>query len=171
MQVQLVMCDTFSMLSSDILEQQFGPTQLVVVMHSSLYRIIQTIAVNNDEVLELSLVTFDPEGIRLFPHIHKTIENGESMGKAYRNANVAFTRTVRSVNSGSLPKSLQAHFTSTGLATIVEVDVFIGEDKTYYCHVLELYSPAVDWPDASSKQTLETKKALLYFEELLKSLG
>ena len=157
------------MLSSDILEEQFGATRLVVVMQDETHRVIQTVAGDSGEALELSLVTFNPRSSTLFPHVHKAILDGESMGKAYRTANIPFSRTIRSTSSVFVPESLQAQFTSTGVATIVDVDIFVGDDQARYCNILELYSPAVAWPDSVDDQSQNIKEALQNFEELLES--
>lgn len=134
------------MLSSEILEEQFGPTRLLVLKQNSQQRIIETLTLDTDQVLELSLVTFDPQNVNAFPKIHKKIMSGISMGKAYKQAGISFKRVANSVVHTTLPTELQSEFDQKGLGTIVDVDIFVGEQNVHYCHILEIYSPAVSWP-------------------------
>jgi F0F1-type ATP synthase delta subunit len=134
------------MLSSEILEEQFGPTRLVILKQNSKQRIIETLAKDTKQVLELSVVTFDQENIHTFQEIHKKVIAGTSIGKAYKQAGVSFTRKVNSTVRTILPAVLEAEFNQKGLTTIVEVDIYVGKQKIHYCHILEIYSPDVAWP-------------------------
>ncbi len=133
------------MLSSEILEKQFGPTRLLILKQNSKLRIIETLSEDSEQVLELSLVTFDQKNTHAFPGIHKKIVAGSSMGKAYKQAGVTFIRKIQSIVHTTLPPILESEFSQKGIATIVELDVFIGKQKLHYCHILEIYSPVVVW--------------------------
>lgn len=135
------------MLSSEILEEQFGPTRLVVLKQNKKLRIIETVTKDSEQILELSMVTFDKQNIHTFPEVHKEILAGQSMGMAYKNAGIRFIREITSTIHAQLPLELESEFNQKGLATIVEVDIFVGEQKAHYCHILEIYSPAVTWPE------------------------
>jgi len=135
------------MLSSEILENQFGPTRLVVLKQNSTHRIIETVASDNKQVLELSIVTFDKENVDIFPDVHAEIIAGASIGKAFKKASVRFIRKINSTTHIPLPAILSSEFNQKGLATIVDVDIFVGEQKAHYCHILEVYSPAVSWQE------------------------
>jgi len=135
------------MLSSEILENQFGPTHLVVLKQNSTHRIIETVASDSEQVLELSIVTFDKENVDIFPDVHVEIMAGASMGKAFKKAGIRFIRKINSTSHTRLPVILSSEFNQKGLATIVDVDIFVGEQKAHYCHILEIYSPAVTWPE------------------------
>lgn len=157
------------MLSSEILEQQFGETRVVVVRQDSRHRIINTVAVQTDKILELSLVTFDQNTIA-FPDIHKRIFDGASMGSAFAAAGVAFVRTARTVTRTVLPPSLQSYFTDQSPATVVDVDIYVGGDAVHYCHILEIYSPAVTWPQPiTATGHSQIQRDLEHFSTLLET--
>jgi hypothetical protein len=137
------------MLSSDILEHQFGATHLELLYQSPSQktRIIQTVASLTGQIVELSLVRFDPEGAASFPEIHKKVSDGESMGKSFKQAAVPFRRNPHSTIQSQLPASFNERFGSNRLATVVELEIFVGEQKSHYADVLETYNPLVQWPD------------------------
>jgi hypothetical protein len=155
------------MLSSDILEKQFGQTKLTIVRQNDKHRIIKTVAVRNRQTLELSLVTFDAVGITLFPEIHNTILSGRSMGKAFRDANISFIRDTHSVTKVVLPTNLDSYFLGAGHATIVDVDIVVGNHNTHYCHIIEIYSPLVTWPVNDMPVSSSISSALDNFEALM----
>jgi hypothetical protein len=153
------------MLSSDILEQQFGPTDLHVLRQTDTYRIIQTIDRSDKSVLELSFVTFDTT--TAYPAVHKAVRNGTSMGKAFRDANVKFVREIQSVRWSNMPKKLQSYFTSSESVTIVEVSIFVGPEHAHYCDIIEVYHPRVSWPQSPTTDDTTLPRTLLTFLELL----
>jgi len=156
------------MLSSDILEQQFGPTELVIVSQNKKHRTIQTIATQSRAVLELSIVTFDTMNITLFPEIHEQILQGSSMGKAFRDAAIEFVRDVHFVTRSVIPANIQTIFTNQNAATIIDVDILIGPDKIHYCHITEIYNPIVVWPISSKPRSLNVEQALRQISKMLK---
>lgn len=158
-----------SSLSSDILEEQFGPTRLSVLAQNKTHRIIQTISEQTSAVLELSLVSFSKDTEILYPQIHQVIYNGTSMGKAFTEAGVVFHRSVSSVTKSMLPSSIARYFSETGLATIVELRVFVGEKSTHYCDIIEIYSPAVVWPEKARSHSHSIDKTLQYFLSVLEA--
>ncbi len=135
------------MLSSDILEQQFGETQLMILHQNQSKRIIETIASSDKSVLELSIVTFNTASLTYFADVHQTVVGGVSMGKAFKNAGIQFERKVNSIVHSALPPDLAKEFNHDGVATIIDVDIFAGDSKQHYCHILEIYSPKVIWPE------------------------
>jgi len=135
------------MLSSDILEQQFGETRLIILYQDQSKRIIETISTSDESVLELSIVTFDTATLQHVADVHQTVMNGVSMGKAFKNAGIQFEREVSSIVHSALPPDLVKEFDDDGIATIVDVDIFVGDSKQHYCHILETYSPKVIWPE------------------------
>lgn len=158
------------MLSSDILEQQFGPTEIVVIFQGQKYRIIETIAQRNKTVLELSLVTFDESNVNVFSYIHNKVLGGLSMGKAFREAGIAFIRDVHFVNHQTVPSDIQTKFNSAGQATIVDIDILVGPDKIHYCHITEIYSPILSWPDRDARESPNINKRLREFSQLLSTV-
>ena len=157
------------MLSSDILEQQFGPTKVVILKQNAQYRLINTVVVATGQILELSVVSFIANGAQMYPIVHKNILAGESIGKAFRNAHIEFNRQTINTTKSKLPSKIQKMFkpayarTSYGetgilgkpsinssLVTVVEVSIYVGPQKTHYCDILEIYSPQVVWPDKIS---------------------
>jgi len=156
------------MLSSDILEQQFGPTELVIVSQNKKHRIIRTIATQSHAVLELSIVTFDTINTTLFPEIHKQILQGSSMGKAFKDAGIKFVRDVHFVTRSVIPANIQTIFASQDSATIIDVDILIGPDKTHYCHITEIYNPIVSWPKSDKPQSPNVEQTLSQISKMLK---
>jgi hypothetical protein len=153
------------MLSSDILEQQFGPTDLHIVQQTDSYRIIQTIDRSDKSVLELSFVTFDTA--TTYPAIHQAVQSGASMGKAFRDGNVPFVREIQSVRWSNMPKKLQSYFSSSEPVTIVEVSIFVGPEHAHYCDIVEVYHPHVSWPQSPTIDDTTLPQTLLTFLELL----
>lgn len=132
------------MLSSDVLEKQFGPTELHILKQTNTYRIIQTIAVKTRMVLELSFVTFDR--INVFPAVHQHILAGASIGKAYQQAGIMFHRDVRSISTSPVPHILKRFFELSQQVTIVDVSIHVGPEKSHYCDIIEIYAQSVEWP-------------------------
>jgi len=136
-----------NLLSSDILEAQFGPTEIAVLHQDETSRIICTKVIDGGQILEISRVTFDPAGIKAYAEIHRQVVAGMSMGKAFRQAGVDFRRQVHRTSQSELPPALRRWFGSTKKATTVEVSITVGPQALPYARILEVYSPAVRWPD------------------------
>lgn len=153
------------MLSSDILESQFGGVDLHILKQTDEQRVIQTIARDDDSILELSFVTFINRDA--FPDIHERIVNGTSMGTAYRDVNIAFERSVRSIRRAVIPQKLQRYIPSPQPSTIIELSTFVGPKKIHYCDIIEIYSSKVHWPqplttsDTSVPDSLDAVSKLL----------
>lgn len=147
-------------LSSDILEQQFGPTAVNVLYQDDAIRIIQTVSVETEQVLELSIVRFLPGGAQAFPEVHQAVVSGQSMGKAFRAANVAFRREEAFACKHTVPPALQQRFASDQPATIVGVRVLVGEQHIPYAEITETYTPSATWPHYSSQPTHQALRDL-----------
>ncbi len=156
-----------STLSSDILKQQFGSTKLIILDQNSEYRIIKTIASADNSVLELSLVSFDQPNVNAFPDVHQTILAGESIGTAYQNAGILFKRNVTAIQHVTLPGSIASYFKSHEKATVVAVDICVGPQQTHYCSILEIYSPAVRWPEPETAASPTVPAQIKAFAKLL----
>ena len=137
-----------NLLSSDILEAQFGPTELTVLYQDETSRIICTKAKSGGQLLELSFVDFSRVGIEKFPEVHWVVTAGTSMGKAFRAAGVPFKRKEQLVDNPVLAAHFGRQFGSAGAATVITVSILAGPDQTPYAEILEIYSPAVHWPSA-----------------------
>ncbi len=133
-----------TVLSSDILEQQFGQTELKVLYRSDIARIICTKTKPNGKVLELSFVTFIKTGIDKFPTVHREILDGKSMGKAFRDHGIEFKRKTKAVYRNTFPAIFSED--SGKYSTIVSVSILAGTHETPYAEILETYSPEVKWP-------------------------
>ncbi len=142
-----------SVLSSDILEQQFGPTQILILYQDHAVRIICTQATATKQILELSLVTFTAARKQAYAFVHATIQAGYSMGKAFREAGIPFVRDVQSMQQQELPSNFERLYKDKAAATIIVTDILVGQEQTSYAHILETYSPAVRWPDTSTSQS------------------
>ena len=134
------------LLSSDILEQQFGPTEIEVLSQDGDKRVICTRVAHSRQVLEISTVKFIAEGAKKFVQTHQAVLDGMSMGKAFRRDKIDFIRQIQKIYRQELSANLEQQFGETGEATVVSVLILVGPGKTPYAEILETYSPAVDWP-------------------------
>jgi hypothetical protein len=157
-------------LSSDVLEQQFGPTELVVLYQDSLTRIICTKALSSGKVLELSWVRFIKSGIELFSNVHKDIVTGQSMGKAFRAHDIEFNRAVNYAWSQKLPDSFPQCFDNNGAVTVLDVSIVVGPANVLYAHILETYSNEVSWPISDAQPSDNQLDVLLSFSDKLKDI-
>jgi len=140
-------------LSSDILEAQFGPTELEVLKQNLFYRLSRTYTVATGQNLELSAVSFVAETVGLFPEVEKLMRGGMSMGKAFRSQSLPFERREQSVRRIEVTPELSKFFGIDGPCTVVLVTIVAGEVQ--YAHIFEVYSPAVYWEGArESRPTL-----------------
>jgi para-aminobenzoate synthetase component 1 len=155
-------------LSSDILESQFGSTAIDVLYQGARTRNICTKVVSTGQILELSRVEFIDEGVQAFPETHRAVVNGESMGKAFRSRGIDFVRQTSSAFACNLPQSFYDHYHSPGPATVVTVTILVGPAKTPYAHILETYSPAVDWPKRAAAPTALQLVSIEAFGEWLR---
>lgn len=159
-----------STLSSDILQQQFGETQLIILNQNTQYRVIETITTADKTVLELSLVTFDQANVHVFSDIHQAILAGESIGATYKKAGILFKRNVTAINHTLLPAIFAAYFNTQEAATVIEVGILVGPEQIHYCSILEIYSPAVRWPDPATSISISVQERLQEFAKLLEDL-
>jgi hypothetical protein len=141
------------LLSSDILEQQFGPTEVEVLYQDNGTRIIRTLATDSRQILEMSRAVFIQSGVKKFPGTHQTVIEGMSMGKAFRADGIEFIREEQGTYRYALPAIFKRFFGSGEPATIVEVLVLAGPGKTPYATILETYSPDVRWPHQAGEPT------------------
>lgn len=132
-------------LSSDILEQQFGPTRLQIITQRHLERIICTLDASGQR-LELSYVHFLPAIVEQYTEIYQQIETGKSVGKAFREAGVAFRRDDQSTQSLALTATLAKWFGQQGQATAVQTRIYVGDQRLHVADIFELYNPTVTWP-------------------------
>lgn len=155
-------------LSSDILEAQFGPTALKVIEDGPGRRIISTVA--DGRVLEVSMVVFRRGAEAAFPEVRRDMADGVSMGKAFRGRGIPFRRQVRGTYAVEPQGSLCQRFGAGGKATAVEVSVAAGPEARPYADILEVYAPAVDWPDPGTAPPKDVLARLNDFDRLLTDL-
>jgi hypothetical protein len=135
------------LLSSDVLERQFGPTRLEVLQQDDSGRIICTEAVETGKVLELSQVAFRQEGVSAFPRIHRRVLAGISMGKAFAETGMPFQRNIHAsyrYDQRGLPAIFSERFGTDDPPTITDLLVVVGPDSTPYAEILEIYGPDVN---------------------------
>jgi hypothetical protein len=156
-------------LSSNVLEQQFGPTEVEILYQDAAVRVIYTKVVSSGQILELSRVEFMQQGITAFPEVHRAIVTGQSMGKAFRAQEIAFVRESQYVCKYVLPDEFNDRFDNAGPSTVIAVDIFVGVQKTPYAHILETYSPAVIWPSSGGEPNDEQTVMIHSFREFLKN--
>jgi hypothetical protein len=160
-----------TVLSSNVLEQQFGPTEVEILLQNDRNRIICTRAVYGGQVLEISYVNFVRSGVAGFPAVHQTIVAGESMGKAFRKAGIRFHRIVQAAHKYAVPESFKQWFDNAGAATVVDVTILVGPDRTTYAKILEIYSPLVKWPQSTGQPTPAQLEQLRWLNKFLSDEG
>ncbi len=156
-------------LSSDILERQFGPAEIKVLLQDGAARVICTESAGG-QVLELSRVFFKQPVAEGLADVHREILSGTSMGKAFRQRGIVFKRRTRGVylcGPGRLPAAFRARFGERGPATVVDVSIVAGPRLAPYADILEVYSPAVSWPAAGRAISEAGIARLREFESLL----
>jgi len=156
-----------NVLSSEVLEKQFGPTEVSVLYQDGKTRLICTRAATNGQVLELSRVVFNPAGTEKFAETHAAVLAGQSMGKAFKAAGIEFRRETKAAYRRTLPASFGGWFGSGQPANIVVVAILAGPDRTPYADILEVYSPAVDWPQSGGSPSDEHLAIIKAIGELL----
>lgn len=164
------------LLSSDILERQFGPTGLEILWQDidGTARIIATRVLATWQVLELSQVAFKEPGLTEFAAIHHEVLAGESMGKAFRQHNVDFTRQVNAAyryDQHDLPASFTEQFGSSKPATVIDVSIMAGSHNLHYADILEVYSPEVLWNLHAGEMDPEIVERVRTFGNLLTSFN
>lgn len=172
-------------LASDVLEGQFdGPCTLNVLSQlevpdeeglgrNKVVRLVE-IKAPSGQVVELALtkfkvVTWEELGTELAV-THQKVMNGAPMGKTFREHGIPFVRRVRVVNQRLLPDSFCAYFNTALPATVLILDVYIGEEGLHYAQIMEVYTNEVNWPDAPSPSTAEIDRAIEELNGLLISL-
>lgn len=142
-------------LSSDILERQFGPTEVDVMLQDETTRIICTKAVGDGRVLEVSWVVFASDAAANFPKPYQDMLAGESMGKAFRAHGVKLQRNIRDSYTYDLPATFHRWFGDTNDATVVDLSILAGPNHTPFAEVLETYRPGTIWPYFTGDPTTE----------------
>jgi hypothetical protein len=158
------------LLSSDILERQFGPTILEVLWQDDATRLIATKVKATGQVLELSQVVFNEPGIAGFPEVHREVVAGKSMGKAFAERAIPFKRQVHAAyryDQHDLPGSFSERFGAELPPTVVDVSILVGPDSTPYADILEVYSPEVSWQLNGGEMAGTVVDRIRAFDELL----
>jgi hypothetical protein len=137
-------------LSSDILESQFGPTAVEILYQSGDERIIITKVEKNGQILELSQVRFLDPGKAEYPEVHKKVLGGESMGKAFRAAGIPFLRKVNTTEKRVVPADQGPWYDDSRAATFVDVEILVGPNRKPYAKINESYSPLAGWPESGN---------------------
>jgi hypothetical protein len=136
------------LLSSDALEQQFGPLKLEVLQQDPAGRIICNRVAATGQVVELSKVVFRPEGLAAFPGVHQRILQGTSIGATFKaEAGLPFRRDIHAsyrYDQGSLPRVFLKYFSSAEPPTVTDLTVLAGPDSVPYADILEVFSPDVE---------------------------
>jgi len=157
-------------LSSDVLEEVFGPTHIVVLHEDDYTRAIATVD-TRQAILELSMVWFLEGGVREYKAAHKRVMNHESMGKVFKSEGLAFWRHAHEVFRFTLPDNFSRLFGSSAPATIVDVTILVGPDKTPYARILETYTPVLKkWQTTSEQPDDIVRKKIEQFDAILENV-
>jgi anthranilate synthase component II len=156
------MTDVPQPLSSDILEQQFGPTEVEVLFQDGHQRVIKTKLVATGETLEISFVRFQQTGTEAFPQIHSEIVGGTSMGKAFHKHGVAFRRQERPGGRSAIPSELASYFNELGDGQVLKVSITVGDEQLPYAEIIETYSPKVKWPERQPVVIIDNYDSFTY---------
>src|SRR5512146_2540512 len=147
-------------LSSDLLERQFGPTEVDILFQDEGTRIIATKAVGDGRILEVSWVVFATDAAANFPEPYSDMQAGESMGKAFRAHDIKFERTIRSSYTADLPPAFQRWFNGTRESTVIDLSILAGPHKKLFADVLETYRPGVIWPYLTGEPTFDQQRRI-----------
>lgn len=158
----------YEALSSDVLERQYGPTELEVMFQDEMTRIIAARAVGDGRVLEISRVVFAPDAAANFPEPYQAMLAGESMGKAFRSRGFKFNREIKSAFTCDLPPAFDRWFGGTHDATVIDLAVRVGPNDTPLATVLETYRPEVKWPYLPGELTSEQFEQIHLLNDFLK---
>ncbi len=157
-------------LSSDVLESQFGPTEIKVLHHDDEIRIIKTQVIATGQILEISFVAFRAPQNEEFEPIRQEIMAGKSLGKAFRDHGVTFTREQQVAQHRELSDYFNKQFASSGQATVVAATLVVGDDSTPYADVLETYSPDVSWPQIGGELNSQQVNQLELLSKFVESI-
>lgn len=154
-------------LASDVLEGQFGPCEIEVLYQDNAERLaaIKTLA---GEVLEIAMTNFDGRGAEEFRDAHEAIIGGGAMGKTFRDLNIPFHREMKAIGKRALAENFTPLIDSSRPGTIIRANIYVGQSKTLYAQVTEVFSHKVKWPVSDFTPTHEDDKAI---EAALVSLG
>lgn len=133
-------------LSSDFLEEEFGPTELEVLYwnEDTLTRVSCTKVIETGQVVEVSLVVFDPRGTATYPEVHQTVLDGASMGKAFRAAGIRRHRETKSAYAYHLPEVFGHWFGSEEVGIVANTMFSVGPEHTPYAELLETFTSSVE---------------------------
>lgn len=147
-------------LSSDILERQFGPTELEIMFQDEMTRIICTKAAGDGRVLEVSWVVFASDAATNFPEPYQDMLAGESMGKAFRSHEIKFQRKIKNSYTYDLPPAYQRWFGDAQDATVVDLSILAGPNQRLFAEVLETYRPGTIWPYLTGEPAAEQRRQI-----------
>lgn len=158
-------------LSSDFLEEEFGPTELEVLYWNkdTLTRVSCTRVIETGQVVEISLAVFDPQGTATYPEVHRAVLNGASMGKAFRAAGIRYHRNTKSAYAYHLPEAFGHWFGSEHAATVANTTFSVGPEHTPYAELLETFAPSVEDKLQLSvgEPTQELRERIYWMSDLL----
>lgn len=160
-----------NVLSSDVLEDQFGPTYIDIIYQDHQTRAIATRALNG-KLLELSYVRFNRTASHLFPNVHQTVINGTSMGKAFRDYSIPFKRHVLGKYLYALRDTFCRLYGDERPAIILDVQILVGSLDSPYATILETYTPDVRaWYGIPTTPSVSCLKRIEMLSALIKENG
>lgn len=137
-----------SLLTTDIMEAQFGPVEASVLFQDERRREVVVRVRRTKQVLEFARVTFAPAGAAAYPAIDRRIRGGALMGKAFRDAGVEFRRRQEPPARRELSGRLRELFAAgDGPGLCVSASILVGPEELPYAENRETYSPAIEWPE------------------------
>lgn len=147
-------------LSSDILERQFGPTEVKILLQDETTRVIATKAAGDGRILEVSWVVFASDAVASFPGPYQDMLAGKSMGKAFRAHGMEPHREVNNAFTYDLPAPFYRWFAGTHDATVVGLSILAGPNQKFFAEVLETYRPEVEWPYLIGEPTIDQERQI-----------
>lgn len=128
-------------LSSDLLEREHGDTEINILFHDDLARVIATRTVRDKKILEVSWSVFLTGAAELFPEAYEAMKKGESMGEAFTSRDIKFRRSKPVSYLYDLPPAFQRWFGETRNATVIDLTALVGPDEKPFARILETYRP------------------------------
>lgn len=156
-------------LSSDLLERQFGETEIEILFQDGITRVIATRAIADRQVLEVSWVVFAADAAASFPGEYQDMRNGESMGKAFRAHGIEPERSVKDTCRYDLPPAFEPWFGSTEDATVIDLSVLVPPNRKLFAEVLEIFNPKVKWPYFTGEPTPDERRRIALLGKFLET--
>jgi hypothetical protein len=130
--------------TTDIMEQQFGPLKLSILLQNKDERIAKIAMMSDNKPLEIAHVSFRSETAEKYNRIHAEITGGAMMGKTLRSHKLQVTRRELA-HFVFRDRLVRNGFPGHTYAVVKVAELLVGEHDDVYARNIEFYSPDVQW--------------------------